>query len=119
MFVIVTKVKAGSTYQSCCVVVKNMQRCVYAFPTVPFLHNDTIAKLERDVEETRMSLKAFKETMKRDKDGEKSRMSSADDKDTIAKLERDVEESQTTLYTRLHVILFICMTLYSFCFFLF
>ncbi|CAA2966660.1 DNA polymerase alpha catalytic subunit [Olea europaea subsp. europaea] len=96
------KVKAGSTYQSCCVVVKNMQRCVYAFPTVPFLHNDTIAKLERDVEETRMSLKAFKETMKRDKDGEKSRMSSADDKDTIAKLERDVEESQTTLYTRLH-----------------
>ncbi|KAL2520250.1 DNA polymerase alpha catalytic subunit [Forsythia ovata] len=96
------KVKAGGTYHSCCVVVKNMQRCVYAFPTVPFLHNHTIAKLERDVEESQMSLKAFKETMKREKDGEKSRMSSADYKDTIAKLERDVEESQTTLCTRLH-----------------
>ncbi|CAI9754278.1 unnamed protein product [Fraxinus pennsylvanica] len=96
------KVKAGGTYQSCCVVVKNMQRCVYAFPTVPFLHNDTIAKLERDVEESQMSLKAFKETMKREKDGEKSRMSSTDYKDKIAKLERDVEESQTTLCTQLH-----------------
>ncbi|KAJ6823181.1 DNA polymerase alpha catalytic subunit [Iris pallida] len=26
------KVKAGGTYHSCCVVVKNMQRCVYAIP---------------------------------------------------------------------------------------
>lgn len=26
------KVKAGSGYQSCCIIVKNMQRCVYAIP---------------------------------------------------------------------------------------
>ncbi|XP_022883767.1 DNA polymerase alpha catalytic subunit-like [Olea europaea var. sylvestris] len=96
------KVKAGDTYHSCCVVVKNMQRCVYAFPTVPFLHNDTIAKLERDIEDSRMSLKTFKETIKREKDGEQSRISSTDYKDTIAKLESDVEESQSTLCTRLH-----------------
>lgn len=30
----VFKVKAGSAYHSCCVVVKNMQRCVYAVPKV-------------------------------------------------------------------------------------
>ncbi|KAG8384365.1 hypothetical protein BUALT_Bualt04G0110500 [Buddleja alternifolia] len=97
------KVKAGGTYHSCCVVVKNMQRCVYAIPTVSFMHNDTITELEKKVEESRASLVASKDTLaKQGKDGEKFRMSSSDLKDTIAKLEKDVEESQIALSTRLH-----------------
>ncbi|KAG8363868.1 hypothetical protein BUALT_Bualt19G0067300 [Buddleja alternifolia] len=97
------KVKAGDTYHSCCVVVKNMQRCVYAIPTVSLVHNETITELEKKVEEFRASLMTSKETLaKQGKDGEKIRLSSSDLKDTIAKLEKDVEESQTALSTRLH-----------------
>ncbi|KAK4416185.1 DNA polymerase alpha catalytic subunit [Sesamum alatum] len=97
------KVKSGGTYHSCCVVVKNMQRCVYAIPTVSFMHNDTISKLEKNVEESRLSLMASKDMIaKQGRDGEKSRMSSTDLKETIAKLEKDVEESQKALRTRLH-----------------
>ncbi|KAK9284464.1 hypothetical protein L1049_023637 [Liquidambar formosana] len=53
------KVKAGSTYHSCCVVVKNMQRCVYAIPNGSVFHNDMIMKLEKDAEESRISPTAF------------------------------------------------------------
>ncbi|CAA0840971.1 DNA polymerase alpha catalytic subunit [Striga hermonthica] len=57
------KVKSGGTYHSCCVVVKNMQRCVYAIPTVSFLHNDTIQELEKKIEESRMALMAAKDQL--------------------------------------------------------
>ncbi|KAK6116225.1 hypothetical protein DH2020_050021 [Rehmannia glutinosa] len=97
------KVKSGGTYHSCCVVVKNMQRCVYAIPTVSFMHNETITELEKNVEKSRISLMASKDLIaKQGRDCEKSRMSSTDLKDTIDKLEKDVEESQTALRSRLH-----------------
>ncbi|KAK9061861.1 hypothetical protein SSX86_019045 [Deinandra increscens subsp. villosa] len=40
------KVKAGNTYHSCCVVVKNMQRCMYAIPSGPIFEESVILKLE-------------------------------------------------------------------------
>ncbi|GFP88223.1 DNA polymerase alpha catalytic subunit [Phtheirospermum japonicum] len=97
------KVKSGGTYHSCCVVVKNMQRCVYAIPTVSFMSNDTIPELEKKVEESKMFLVAAKDKFaKLGRDGETSRKLSTDLKGTIAKLEKDVEESQTALRSRLH-----------------
>uniref|UniRef100_A0A803KSA7 DNA polymerase n=1 Tax=Chenopodium quinoa TaxID=63459 RepID=A0A803KSA7_CHEQI len=42
------KVKAGNAYQSCCVVVKNMQRCLYAIPSASVFHNEEVMKLEKD-----------------------------------------------------------------------
>ncbi|GJS43716.1 RNA-directed DNA polymerase, eukaryota, reverse transcriptase zinc-binding domain protein [Tanacetum coccineum] len=42
-------VKAGSTYHSCCVVVKNMQRCIYAIPSDSVFEDPVIAKHEQDV----------------------------------------------------------------------
>ncbi|MED6210639.1 hypothetical protein PIB30_066086 [Stylosanthes scabra] len=46
------KVKAGNSYQSCCVVVKNMQRCVYAIPSHPIHLTDEMVKLEKDVQKS-------------------------------------------------------------------
>lgn len=101
----VIKVKSGAAYHSCCVVVKNMQRCIYAIPAVSFRHDDTITELEKNVEESRSSLMASKDTIaKQGRDGEKSQMASVHLKGTISKLEKDVEDSQTALRTRLHVI---------------
>ncbi|GMY11780.1 DNA polymerase alpha catalytic subunit [Fagus crenata] len=53
------KVKAGSTYHSCCVVVKNMKRCVYAIPNGSLFHSEEMIKLEKDVEESRISPTVF------------------------------------------------------------
>ncbi|XP_024959524.1 DNA polymerase alpha catalytic subunit [Cynara cardunculus var. scolymus] len=53
------KVKAGITYHSCCVVVKNMQRCIYAIPNGPVFEDSAIVKLVRDVEESKVSSTAF------------------------------------------------------------
>lgn len=53
------KVKSGGTYQSCCVVVKNMQRCVFAIPNVSVFQEDKIMKIEKDVLESRLSSTAF------------------------------------------------------------
>ncbi|CAI9277047.1 unnamed protein product [Lactuca saligna] len=39
------KVKVGSTYHSCCVVVKNMQRFMYAIPNGPVFEDSVIMKL--------------------------------------------------------------------------
>ncbi|CAH1427419.1 unnamed protein product [Lactuca virosa] len=39
------KVKERSTYHSCCVVVKNMQRCMYAIPNGPVFEDSVIMKL--------------------------------------------------------------------------
>ncbi|MCL7024541.1 hypothetical protein MKW94_001907 [Papaver nudicaule] len=54
------KVKAGNTYQSCCAVVKNMQRCVYAIPNRSVFQNDAILKLEEDEKENRITRAEFR-----------------------------------------------------------
>ncbi|XP_057770285.1 DNA polymerase alpha catalytic subunit [Salvia miltiorrhiza] len=97
------KVKSGGTYHSCCAVVRNMQRCVYAVPNVSFIHNDLITELEKRVEESRTSIIACKDSMtKHERDGEKPQISSIDLKGTTAKLEKDLEESQAALRAQLH-----------------
>ncbi|KAI4314977.1 hypothetical protein L6164_027831 [Bauhinia variegata] len=53
------KVKAGDSYQSCCVVVKNMKRCVYAIPNRPLLYTDEMIKLKKEVKESRISSTDF------------------------------------------------------------
>lgn len=110
--VLVIKVKSGSTYHSCCVVVENMQRCVYAFPTVSFIQDDSITELEKNVEASRTSLMAAKDTVKKNgRDGGKPRISSIDLKGTIAKLEKDLEESQAALRAKLHVLQFLIIVI--------
>ncbi|XP_020584003.1 LOW QUALITY PROTEIN: DNA polymerase alpha catalytic subunit [Phalaenopsis equestris] len=42
------KVKAAGTYHSCCVVVKNMQRCLYVIPRSSVFPNDKVADIERN-----------------------------------------------------------------------
>lgn len=54
------KVKAGSGYQSCCVVVKNIQRCVYAIPDHAIFNNGEMLKLEKEVEESLISPSDFR-----------------------------------------------------------
>lgn len=54
------KVKAGSTYHSCCTVVKNMQRCVYAVPNGSVFQNDVIMELEKDIADSRISPTIFR-----------------------------------------------------------
>ncbi|KAM2967048.1 hypothetical protein FF1_027359 [Malus domestica] len=54
------KANAGSSYQSCCVVVENMQRCVYAIPNSSVFHSDEIMKLEKDAEESRIPSREFR-----------------------------------------------------------
>ncbi|KAF2295279.1 hypothetical protein GH714_032416 [Hevea brasiliensis] len=49
------KVKAANTYHSCCVVVKNMQRCVYAIPNGSVFHTEEMIKLEKEAEESQIS----------------------------------------------------------------
>lgn len=51
--------KAGNTYHSCCVVVKNMHRCVYAIPNSSIFHTDEMSMLEKEVEESRISSTDF------------------------------------------------------------
>ncbi|KAK8938032.1 DNA polymerase alpha catalytic subunit [Platanthera guangdongensis] len=41
------KVKSGGTYHSCCVVVKNMQRCVYVIPEGSVFPSKEVAEVER------------------------------------------------------------------------
>ncbi|KAJ1701947.1 hypothetical protein LUZ63_001726 [Rhynchospora breviuscula] len=41
------KVKTGNSFQSCCVVVKNMQRCVYAVPPSTIFPREAIEDLKR------------------------------------------------------------------------
>ncbi|XP_068659458.1 DNA polymerase alpha catalytic subunit [Aristolochia californica] len=53
------KVKAGSSYQSCCVVVKNLQRCVYAIPSDSVFQSVEIMELERNAENSKSSSTVF------------------------------------------------------------
>ncbi|KAM5577509.1 DNA polymerase alpha catalytic subunit [Rosa sericea] len=57
------KVKVGSSYQSCCAVVKNMQRCVYAIPDSPLFQTDEMMKLEKDAEDSRISPTDFRKKL--------------------------------------------------------
>ncbi|KAL2931666.1 DNA polymerase alpha catalytic subunit [Bienertia sinuspersici] len=54
------KVKAANAYHSCCVVVKNLQRCVYAIPNVSVFHNEVVLKLEKDVSDKKISSAEFR-----------------------------------------------------------
>lgn len=86
MIVMVIKVKSGDTYHSCCAVVRNMQRCVYAVPTVSLIHNNEISELEKKIEDSR----------------EKS-------------LEKDLEKSQADLRAKLHVLAFHVTVIFFLC----
>ncbi|KAJ4828983.1 hypothetical protein Tsubulata_020636 [Turnera subulata] len=57
------KVKAGDTYQSCCVVVKNMQRCVFAVPNGSIFCTNEITRLEKDLEESLISPTDFRKRL--------------------------------------------------------
>ncbi|XP_057544544.1 DNA polymerase alpha catalytic subunit isoform X1 [Amaranthus tricolor] len=53
------KVKAGNAYHSCCVVVKNMLRCLYAIPSSSVFHNEVVLKLEKDAADNKISATEF------------------------------------------------------------
>ncbi|CAK7337695.1 unnamed protein product [Dovyalis caffra] len=57
------KVKAGDTYHSCCVVVKNMHRCVFAIPNSSIFHTDEMIRLEKEVEESLISSTDFRKKL--------------------------------------------------------
>ncbi|KAG8054621.1 hypothetical protein GUJ93_ZPchr0001g32892 [Zizania palustris] len=42
------KVELGKRFHSCCVVVKNMQRCIYAIPTSSIFPRDAISRMEKN-----------------------------------------------------------------------
>uniref|UniRef100_A0A0D9V897 DNA polymerase n=1 Tax=Leersia perrieri TaxID=77586 RepID=A0A0D9V897_9ORYZ len=42
------KVEVSKRFHSCCVVLKNMQRCIYAIPSSSVFPRDTISRLERN-----------------------------------------------------------------------
>ncbi|KAG9444049.1 hypothetical protein H6P81_015389 [Aristolochia fimbriata] len=54
------KVKAGNLYQSCCIVVKNLQRCVYAIPSDSVFQNIGIAENERTSGDSQSSSSVFR-----------------------------------------------------------
>ncbi|KAL5099247.1 hypothetical protein RYX36_003574 [Vicia faba] len=56
------KVKTGNSYQSCCVVVKNMQRCVYAIPSTP-LRSTEMIQLEKYVQESKITPADFRKKL--------------------------------------------------------
>ncbi|KAL9666660.1 hypothetical protein QQ045_000996 [Rhodiola kirilowii] len=54
------KVKVEKTYQSCCVVVNNIQRCLYAIPRISVFDSELIMKFENDVKNSVISASEFK-----------------------------------------------------------
>ncbi|CAA7056881.1 unnamed protein product [Microthlaspi erraticum] len=54
------KVKMGDTYKSCCVVVKNIQRCVYAIPNDSVFPSHELITLEQEVKDSRLSPESFR-----------------------------------------------------------
>ncbi|KAL1216796.1 DNA polymerase alpha catalytic subunit [Cardamine amara subsp. amara] len=54
------KVKMGDTYKSCCAVVKNIQRCVYAIPNDSIFPSHELMTLEEEVKESRLSPESFR-----------------------------------------------------------
>ncbi|OWM66271.1 hypothetical protein CDL15_Pgr013488 [Punica granatum] len=66
------KVKAGSTYHSCCIIVKKMQRCVYAIPSGLLFDSHEMMKLENDVEASRITAADFRARLQNMASGIKS-----------------------------------------------
>jgi len=60
LLAIICQVKAGTSYHSCCVVVKNTQRCVYAIPNGSVFNNEMVLKLEKDIADSKISTAAFR-----------------------------------------------------------
>lgn len=54
------QVKAGNSYHSCCVVVKNAQRCVYAIPNSSVFQRSVILDLEEKVARSNLSAVDFR-----------------------------------------------------------
>ncbi|CAH8335889.1 unnamed protein product [Eruca vesicaria subsp. sativa] len=54
------KVKMGDTYKSCSVVVKNIQRCVYAIPNDSVFPSHEIITLEQEVKDSKLSPESFR-----------------------------------------------------------
>ncbi|KAL0863252.1 hypothetical protein Bca101_042370 [Brassica carinata] len=54
------KVKMGDTYKSCSVVVKNIQRCVYAIPKDSVFPSHELMALEQEVKDSRLSPEYFR-----------------------------------------------------------
>ena len=57
---VLCQVKAGNAYHSCCVVVKNVQRCVYAIPHSSVFEEDAILNLEEKVSSSKISTVDFR-----------------------------------------------------------
>ncbi|KAG7557024.1 DNA-directed DNA polymerase family B exonuclease domain [Arabidopsis suecica] len=57
---ILDEVKTGDTYKSCCAVVKNIQRCVYAIPNDSIFPSHELMTLEQEVKESRLSPESFR-----------------------------------------------------------
>ncbi|KAM0946265.1 putative DNA-directed DNA polymerase [Dioscorea sansibarensis] len=53
------KVKEGNAYQSCCVVVKNMQRCIYAVPNRGVFPGSKIMEFEENIANSKASPSDF------------------------------------------------------------
>ncbi|CDY12803.1 BnaC07g16300D [Brassica napus] len=54
------KVKMGDTYKSCSVVVKNIQRCVYAIPNDSVFPSHELITLEQEVKDSKLSPESFR-----------------------------------------------------------
>ncbi|KNA17466.1 hypothetical protein SOVF_079750 [Spinacia oleracea] len=68
------KVKAGNAYHSCCIVVKNMQRCLYAIPSSSVFHNEVVLKLEKDLADKKISAAEFRNKLHEVASGLKTEM---------------------------------------------
>ncbi|KAF8085461.1 hypothetical protein N665_0666s0009 [Sinapis alba] len=54
------KVKLGDTYKSCCAVVKNIQRCVYAIPNDSVFPSHELITLEQELKDSKLSPESFR-----------------------------------------------------------
>ncbi|GAB2231798.1 hypothetical protein Drorol1_Dr00010810 [Drosera rotundifolia] len=54
------KVKVGNTFHSCCVIVKNLQRCVYAIPNDSVFRCEEVIKIDEDLAQSKISADDFR-----------------------------------------------------------
>ncbi|XP_072964180.1 DNA polymerase alpha catalytic subunit [Typha angustifolia] len=66
------KVKTGNAYQSCCVVVKNLQRCVYAIPNSSVFPSCAVGETMRKSKDLHDSAPLFRATLQEMASGLKS-----------------------------------------------
>ncbi|XP_020261450.1 DNA polymerase alpha catalytic subunit [Asparagus officinalis] len=57
------KVKSGGAHHSCCVIVKNMQRCIYAIPDSSVFPSNKLAEVEMKVKESQDPATASRTTL--------------------------------------------------------